>query len=153
MVSFRIDWFDLLAVQGTLKNIPPAPQFKSINSFGECGQMGKLRLRGWTTSGMGVDLGKERVAACMTSEHTAWWMLGHALFCPDSWHPEPGSCAYPYFPEEETESKKEDVACSLRATLLDSEPAVTGSILLHPRRQSSPLVCFKIFLIFIYLAA
>ena len=74
--------------------------------------MGKLRLRGWTTSGMGVDLGKERVAACMTSEHTAWWMLGHALFCPDLWHPEPGSCAYPYFPEEETESKKEDVACS-----------------------------------------
>ena len=31
LISFRIDWFDLLAVQGTLKS-PPAPQFKSINS-------------------------------------------------------------------------------------------------------------------------
>ena len=29
--SFRMDWFDLLAVQGTLKS-SPAPQFKSINS-------------------------------------------------------------------------------------------------------------------------
>ena len=28
---FRIDWFDLLAVQGTLKT-SPAPQFESINS-------------------------------------------------------------------------------------------------------------------------
>ena len=31
LISFRIDWFDLLAVQGTLKS-PPTPQFKSINS-------------------------------------------------------------------------------------------------------------------------
>ena len=31
--SFWIDWFDLLAVQGTLKS-PSAPQFKSINSSG-----------------------------------------------------------------------------------------------------------------------
>ena len=31
MISFRIDWFDLLAVQGTLK-FSPTPQFKSINS-------------------------------------------------------------------------------------------------------------------------
>ena len=31
LLSFRIDWFDLLAVQGTLKSSPP-PQFKSINS-------------------------------------------------------------------------------------------------------------------------
>ena len=30
-ISFRIDWFDLLAVQGTLKSLP-VPQFKSINS-------------------------------------------------------------------------------------------------------------------------
>ena len=58
LISFRIDWFDLLAVQGTLKSLSPAPQFESVNSFGECGQMGKLRLRGWTTSRMGVDLGK-----------------------------------------------------------------------------------------------
>ena len=31
LISFRIDWFDLLAVQGTLES-SPAPQFKSINS-------------------------------------------------------------------------------------------------------------------------
>ena len=33
LISFRIDWFDLLAVQGTLKS-PPTSQFKSINSLG-----------------------------------------------------------------------------------------------------------------------
>ena len=32
LISFRIDWFYLLAVQGTLKS-PPAPQFESINSL------------------------------------------------------------------------------------------------------------------------
>ena len=31
LISFRMDWLDLLAVQGTLKS-PPTPQFKSINS-------------------------------------------------------------------------------------------------------------------------
>ena len=31
-ISFRIDWFDLLAVQGTQES-SPAPQFKSINSL------------------------------------------------------------------------------------------------------------------------
>ena len=29
---FRFDWFDLLAVQGTLEESAPAPQFKSISS-------------------------------------------------------------------------------------------------------------------------
>ena len=46
LISFKIDWFDLLAVQGTLESSPapqfsicaakastPAPQFKSINSL------------------------------------------------------------------------------------------------------------------------
>ena len=32
LTSFRMDWFDLLAVQGTLES-PPTPQFKSINSL------------------------------------------------------------------------------------------------------------------------
>ena len=33
LFSFRMDWLDLLAVQGTLKRIgEPVPQFKSINS-------------------------------------------------------------------------------------------------------------------------
>ena len=31
LISFRMDWLDLLGVQGTLKS-PPTPQFKSINS-------------------------------------------------------------------------------------------------------------------------
>ena len=31
LFSFRMDWFDFLAVQGTLKS-SPTPQFKSINS-------------------------------------------------------------------------------------------------------------------------
>ena len=33
LICFRIDWFDLLAVQGTLKESSPAPQFKSTNSL------------------------------------------------------------------------------------------------------------------------
>ena len=32
LTSFRMDWLDLLAVQGTLRSILPTPQFKSINS-------------------------------------------------------------------------------------------------------------------------
>ena len=33
LVSFRMDWLDLLAVQGTLQESSPTPQFKSINSL------------------------------------------------------------------------------------------------------------------------
>ena len=33
LTSFRIDWFDLLAVQGTPQESFPAPQFESINSL------------------------------------------------------------------------------------------------------------------------
>ena len=32
LISFRMDWLDLLAVQGTLKESSPTPQFKSIRS-------------------------------------------------------------------------------------------------------------------------
>ena len=32
LISFRIDWFAILAVQGTLKSLSPAPQFEGINS-------------------------------------------------------------------------------------------------------------------------
>ena len=32
LISFRMNWLDLLAVQGTLKESSPTPQFKSINS-------------------------------------------------------------------------------------------------------------------------
>jgi len=33
LISFRIDWLDLLAVQGTLKESSPTPKFKSINAM------------------------------------------------------------------------------------------------------------------------
>ena len=33
LISFGMDWLDLLAVQGTLKESSPTPQFKSINSL------------------------------------------------------------------------------------------------------------------------
>ena len=34
LISLRMDWLDLLAVQGTLKSLPhPAPQVESINSL------------------------------------------------------------------------------------------------------------------------
>ena len=32
LISFRMDWLDLLAVQGSLKESSPTPQFKCINS-------------------------------------------------------------------------------------------------------------------------
>ena len=33
LISFRIEWFDLLAVQGMLKSLFPATQFEGINSI------------------------------------------------------------------------------------------------------------------------
>ena len=33
LISFRMDWFDLLAIHGFLKSLLPIPQFKSINSL------------------------------------------------------------------------------------------------------------------------
>ena len=33
LTFFRIDWFDLLAVQGTLKSLSPTPQFKKASFF------------------------------------------------------------------------------------------------------------------------
>ena len=33
LISFGMDWIDLLTVQGTLKSLLPTPQFKRINSF------------------------------------------------------------------------------------------------------------------------
>ena len=33
LIFFRIDWFDLFAVQGTLQESSPTPQFKSISSL------------------------------------------------------------------------------------------------------------------------
>ena len=36
LVSFRMDWLDLLPVQGTLSRVLSTPQFKSINSSLPC---------------------------------------------------------------------------------------------------------------------
>ena len=33
LITFMIDWFDFLAVQGTLQESSPAPQFEGINSL------------------------------------------------------------------------------------------------------------------------
>ena len=33
LISFKMDWLDLLAVQGTLKESSPTPQLKGINSL------------------------------------------------------------------------------------------------------------------------
>ena len=33
LISFRIDWYDLLAVQGDSQESSPVPQFKTINSL------------------------------------------------------------------------------------------------------------------------
>ena len=33
LISFRMDWLDLLVVQGTLKESSPTPQFKNIKSL------------------------------------------------------------------------------------------------------------------------
>ena len=33
LISFRMNWLDLLAVQGTLRSSSPTPQFKSISSL------------------------------------------------------------------------------------------------------------------------
>ena len=33
LISFRMDWLDLLAVQGTLSESSPTPQFKNVNSL------------------------------------------------------------------------------------------------------------------------
>ena len=54
-ISFRIDWFDLFAVQGTLKHLQfgssPAPQFESINPS-------MLSLLLWSSSHIYLTTGK-----------------------------------------------------------------------------------------------
>ena len=54
LISFRMDWFDLLAVQGTLKSSPTS-QFKSINSLGFSLLYGPTR-HSYTTTGKTIAL-------------------------------------------------------------------------------------------------
>ena len=51
LISFRIDWFDLHAVQGTIKKSSPALQFKSINYL----SITSLLLCTWPESPLVVD--------------------------------------------------------------------------------------------------
>ena len=45
LISFRMDWLELLAVQGTLKSLLQTPQFKSINlSTEECSAFFTVQL-------------------------------------------------------------------------------------------------------------
>ena len=44
LISFRIDWFDLLAIQATLKSLLQAPQFKNTHSCGPFFFMVQLSL-------------------------------------------------------------------------------------------------------------
>ena len=54
LISFRIDWLDLLAVQGALKS-PPTPQFRSINSW--CSAFFTVQLsHPYTTTGKTIAL-------------------------------------------------------------------------------------------------
>ena len=47
LISFRIDWFDFLPVQGDSRESSPASQFKSINSLVLIGDTNKLLLIHW----------------------------------------------------------------------------------------------------------
>ena len=48
LISFRIDWFDLLAVQATLKSLfQPTPQFKHINSLALSLPYGPAHIHMW----------------------------------------------------------------------------------------------------------
>ena len=46
LISFRMDWLDLLAVQRTLKS-PPTPQFKSINSLAQLSSQSNSHIHTW----------------------------------------------------------------------------------------------------------
>lgn len=73
--------------------------------------MGKLRLRGQGTNRSdGGGLKDNSSHQHDYGAHAAWRVLRHALSGSDSLHPAPGSYAYTHFPEEETDSVKEDVA-------------------------------------------
>ena len=47
LISFRMDWLDLLAVQGTLKSLLQHPRFKSINSSAQLSLQSSSHIRTW----------------------------------------------------------------------------------------------------------
>ena len=94
LISFRMDWFDLFAVQGTLKS-SPAPQFKSRDQYmgvlglkeleeqEVCGQGAALKIQKW-----GPQNGEVWIAAVSHSDsgpvvYRPRWSRGG---CPDLQH-------------------------------------------------------------------
>ena len=67
LVAFRMDWFDLLAVQGTLKSLL-APQFESIN----CLKLSLLQDPTLTITGRSVPLSRRTLWA-KKSKGPHWW--------------------------------------------------------------------------------
>ena len=69
LISFRMDWLDLLAVQGTLKReSSPTPQFKSIN-FSELSFLYSLILTSYMTIGKNTALTRRTFVGKVMSLH------------------------------------------------------------------------------------
>ena len=65
LIFFRIDWFDLLAVQETLKESSPASHFKSINS--------------WCSAFFTVQLSHPYMTTRKTMALTVWTFVGNVM--------------------------------------------------------------------------
>ena len=72
LISSTIDWFDLLAVQGTLES-SPAPQFKSINSSALC-------LLSWSNLRLYMNTGKTIALAIQIFVGKVMYFLFNTLF-------------------------------------------------------------------------
>ena len=66
LISFRMDWLDLLAVQGTLKS-SPTPQFKSINF--------------WCSAFFMVQLSHPYLTTGKTVALTIWTLMAKLCLC------------------------------------------------------------------------
>ena len=86
LISFRIDWLDLLAVQGTLKSLLPAPQFESTNSSAL-----SLLYSPTLTSRHIYDGGKSKQRLALAGDGRMGWGLiekeHEGTFCGDSHAP------------------------------------------------------------------
>ena len=56
LISFRIDWLDCIAVQGTLQESSPTPQFKSVNSLMSASFIVQLSHLAWLLEGLMLKL-------------------------------------------------------------------------------------------------
>ena len=69
LISFRMDWLDLLAVQETLKSLLPTSQFKSINS------LALTKHQFFFT----VQLSHPYMTTVKTIHLTRWTFVGHVM--------------------------------------------------------------------------